>query len=292
MKSLKSLSILAAAFVSAFVFTMTACKPKCTDPTIDFNPATAAISKSPGEKINLDITVDCKDYNIKSIVVTKTSGGATSQVVSLTSIGAKNKTVSLVDSVPTNLGYSDIITYTVTAISDCKAGNSLEKTFKVTVTPSSTKLDPLFFEVKNSFSPYIYNRLASNTFAGSDNTAWDLQNRVAKYGANADTDKDICDSCILSNPYTPNVRWGSRNGSKFVKAAVGFDYANASAKSIVDAYNAGTPGNLIIYTANDVILVNIKNRNRYAAVTIRSIVEDGFPTTYEDYTFIMYKLAQ
>ena len=290
MKSFKSSIILGAAFLCAFVFMRSSCK-KCSDPAIVINPASATASKAPGDKINLDIIVTGTDANIKSIVVTKTLIGSTTTFISVTGIGSMNKTVTMVDSVPTDISYFDVITSKRTATSDCKSGNSKEETYTVTVNPSSTILDPLFFEVKNSFSPNIYSRFSTNSFNSSDNASWDLQKRVPHYAVDANADKDICDSCIVKDPYTANVRWGSRNGSKFVKANT-LNYDNATAKSIIDAYKAGVPSDLVTYTANDIIIVNIKNKNRFAVITIRSIVEDGFSTSYEDYTFFKYKLAQ
>ncbi len=73
--------------------------------------------------------------------------------------------------------------------------------------------------------------------------------------------------------------------------APGFDYTNASAKSIIDAYNAGTPGDLVTIAVNDMIIVNIKNQNKYAVVKIKQIVDDGGASN-EDYTYFSYKLAQ
>ncbi len=117
----------------------------------------------------------------------------------------------------------------------------------------------------------------------------DLLNKLPKFAADA-IDKDIRDSIVAANPFTGNTRWGSRNGSKFVKAP-GFDWANCSPKTIVAAYNAGTASDLISFVKGDIIIVNIKNSGKYAAVKIKDVVDDG-AVNNEDYTFFSYKLAQ
>ncbi len=291
MKFFKPLSILAVTFISAFVFTISSCGPKCSDPSIVFNPSSTTGTAAPGEKFKFDIIVTGTDVNIKSITVSKSSNGVTnSSFISVTSVGSKGKTVTVSDSVPSNVTYGSTITYEVTAISDCKAANSASKTYTLTVAPSSTPLDPLIYEVKNSQSPRVYSRFSSSA---GNNSAWDLQNRLPKFAIDANADKDIRDSLnsLTGNPFTSNARWGSRNGSKFVKAPSSFDYANASAKSIVDAYKAGVATDLITISANDNIIVNIKNQNKYAVVNIISLTDDG-AASYEDYTFFKYKLAQ
>jgi hypothetical protein len=277
MKPLKSISLLVVTLLSAFLFMMSSCGTKCSDPSIVFNPAETSILKAPGEEIAFDIIVTGTDENIKSITITKTIHGSTNPFLSLTNIGSKNKTISLIDSVPVNVIYGEAITYTVTAVSDCKAGNSTEKTLTVTSGP---------YLIGNSMRPRIYSRFSTDNL---NNTAWNLINYMQSTFTN-NADMDICDSCTQPNPFITSARWGSRNGSKFVKA-VGFDFNSATVKSISDAYNAGIASDLVTISVNDIIIVNIKNQNKYAAVKIRDVVEDGSATSFEDFTYFWYKMA-
>jgi hypothetical protein len=290
MKSAKFVILLSLLILPAMSLFFSSCG-KCTAPTITFNPSSGSASKTMGEKIMFDVTVTGKDNDIKEIVIKKTINGSTSTINTITNIGGKEKTVNVLDSVSSSSSYDDNITYTVTATSDCKKEKSAEEVFTVIVVPSSLRLDSMIYQVKSNQGPRLYSRLAGNTLSGLDNTAWDLQNRAEKYKTDASADKDICDSCITPDPFTANVRWGSRNGSKFVKAP-GFDYFNASAQSIINAYKAGTPVDLFTFSPNDCIIVNIKNQKKYAVIFIRSITEDGSSSSFEDYTLFKYKLAQ
>lgn len=291
MKSSKLLSILAATVISACVFMMSSCGSKCSDPAIVFNPSATTITKAPGEQITFDIVVTGTDNNIKSITVSKSSNGVTnSSFVSVTGIGSKGKTVTLVDSVPSSVSYGSTITYTVTAVSDCKDNNSVDKTFTVTVGPSSTPLDPLIYGYGNLQLPHIYSRWSINT---NNNSAWQFVLSPldgGRFAGQPDDQKDLRDSVISANPFTANARWGSRNGSKFVKAP-GFDYDNASALTIINAFKAGVASDLVTFAVNDCIIVNIKNQNKYAVVKIKGITDDGVGSN-EDYTWFWYKLAQ
>jgi len=292
MKSLKSLFILAIFAVSAFVLSSSKCKGNdCTAPSIVFDPSGTSITKAPGEKINLSIVVTGDADNIASIIVTKTSNGVTDPAfISVTGIGSKGKTVTLVDSVPESVTWGSVISYTVTATSDCKDAVSDSKTLTVTIGPSSTPLDFLIYGYENGQRPKVYSRYSVNP---SNNSAWQFvlsPNAGEKFAADPNIDKDARDSIVNNHPFTGNTRWGSRNGSKFVMAP-GFDWANASAKSIIDAYNKGTPSDLISFAAGDYFVVNIKNSNKYAVVKIRSVVDDGAASN-EDYTLFSYILAQ
>lgn len=287
MRSLKSLSILALFIIGAFVLTSSSCGSTCTAPTITFDPSGGTLSKAPGEKFTMNVVVTGDADNIKSIVVSKSSNGVTDPAfLSLTSVGEKGKTVVLTDSVPANTAIGSVITYTVTATSDCKDAAAETKTLTLTVGASTTKLDDLLYLVENSTAPRVYSRYSA---VGTNNSAWDLQGRIAKFAADANTTKDVRDSASAANPFAG--RWGSRNGSKFVKAPASFDFANASPKLILDAYSAGTPSDLITFVAGDFIIVNIKNSNTYAVVKIKSLVDDGAASN-EDYTYFSYKLAQ
>lgn len=287
MRSLKSLSILALFIIGAFVLTSSSCGSTCTAPTITFDPSGTTLSKAPGEKFTMNVVVTGDADNIKSIVISKSSNGVTDPAfLSLTSVGEKGKTVVLTDSIPANTSIGSVITYTVTATSDCKDGAAETKTLTLTVGASTTRLDDLLFLVENAVAPRVYSRYSSN---GANNSAWDLQNRLPKLAADANTSKDIRDSASAANPFAG--RWGSRNGSKFVKAPSTFDFANASPKLILDAYKAGTASDLITFVAGDFIIVNIKNSNTYSVVKIKSLADDGAASN-EDYTFFSYKLAQ
>ena len=295
MKPLKSLSILAVILISAFVITTSSCGGNCTAPSIVFDPSTAAVTLAPGEKFSLNIVVTGDATNIASIVVSKASNGVTDPAfLSLTGVASKGKTVALVDSVPNSVSYGSVITYTVTATSDCKDAAAETKTYTVTVGPSSKILDPLYNLVENSQAPRCYSRFSA---APQNNSAWQLIPTTLGNGARFATDpndqKDIRDSLnsTTGNPFTANARWGSRNGSKFVKAPSNFDFTNASAKSIIDAYKAGVPSDLITIASGDFIIINIKNANRYAVIRIKSITDDGAASN-EDYVFFSYKLAQ
>ncbi|MCX6188940.1 MAG: hypothetical protein NTW54_04960 [Bacteroidetes bacterium] len=294
MKSLKSLFILAVSIISAFVLTSSSCGSTCVAPEIVFNPSGTTLTKAPGEVVAFSIVVTGSADNIKSIKVSKSSNGVLqADFISIPSVGEKGKTVALVDTIPSSITYGSVITYTVTAVSDCKDATADTKTMTVTIGPSSTIIPD---SVGNNSFPRVYSRWSLSTL---NNSAYQLlpaldKNNVPldgrRFASQPNDEKDIRDTILIKDPFKANVRWGSRNGSKFVKL-VGFNWATASPQGIIAAYNSGTPTDIVTFTTGDLIVVNIKNKNTYALVKIKTIVDTGSADD-EDYTQFSYKLAQ
>lgn len=285
MKTIKSLSILALFIISSFVLTSSKCSGSdCAGPSVIMSPSATSITAAPGESFSVTIAVTGTDNKIKSVEITKSSNGVTGAFFSNTSVSSNGFNYTLTDTIPAGVSIGSVYTYTITAKSDCKDETATQLKLTVTVGASATVI---IDSVGNSTSPRVYSRYS---ISASNNSAWDLLNKLPKFAADANSDKDIRDSIVAANPFTGNTRWGSRNGSKFVKAP-GFDWANCSPKTIVAAYNAGTASDLISFVKGDIIIVNIKNSGKYAAVKIKDVVDDG-AVNNEDYTFFSYKLAQ
>lgn len=288
MKFFKSLSILAVSIISTIILTSSSCGGDCLASFITFDPAVTNIIVTPGQVYNFTINVRCNSDNIKSINVSKTLNGVSNPIfISIPNVGDQEKSILLSDSFPMASSYGSIITYTVTAISDCKDAVAETATMTVSIGPSDIPIDSNR-EIMNTMFPRVYSRFCSTV---NGNSSWDLQGKLPMQSSDDNTKKDIRDSIPSASPFNSStVRWGSRNGSKFVKAAATFDYALASPKTIIDAYDAGTPSDVINFNINDCILVNIKNKNTYAAVVIRDIVDST--SIDNDFTKFKYKLAQ
>ncbi len=266
---------------------MLSCNQNCIAPSLSFDPASENITETPGEVYSIKIIAEGGEENIKSIVIAKTINGTLDpNLISVSGNGAKKKIYTLTDSLRSNQGLGEVIIYTITAVADCKHGSAYtRKSFNIIAGPSNVKLSL----IGNSQAPRVYNRFTSSFI---NNPAWDLQNIKSKFAADANSEKDIVDSVnsATGNPFASNARWGSRNGSLFVKA-FGFDFTNASAKSIIDAYNAGIPGSLVSLALNDIIIVKIRNQNKFAVIRIKNISDDGAASN-EDFVFWEYKLTQ
>jgi hypothetical protein len=290
MKTINYIFLLVTIAVSGFVLSSSSCSKDCPAPSIVFSPSGSTATAAPGEKVNLKVSVTGTE-NIKSLEVTKTSNGVTQTIYTKDAIGGTGYSYDLVDSIPTSVSYGSTFIYKFTAKSDCKDNTASEMTWTVTVGPSSARIEDSVF---NTQAPRTYSRFG---VVPSNPSAWMLEYKTvgsvtgARFSADPNSEKDIRDSASQADPYTANVKWGSRNGSKF-KKVTGFNFGQASPKSIIDAWNAGgTAQDLISIAANDIIIVNIKNSNRYAVVQIRSVVDTG-PGDNEDYVFWGYKLAQ
>ncbi len=288
MKSLKSLFILAVCIISAFVLTSSSCGKVCTAPKITFDPSGGTMTKAPKEVVSLNIVVTGEVDNIKSITISKSSNGVNqADFISIPSVGEKGKTVALVDTVPASITYGSVITYTVTAISDCKDATPEMKTLTITIGPSSTIIPD---SVGNNQGPRLFSRYSVSSINCSAYKLVAPPLDGQRFSGQPNDEKDLRDSIITRDPFSSAARWGSRNGSKFVKA-VGFNWATASPQSIIAAYNAGVPSGLVSLAVGDLIIVNIKNQNTYALIKIKGFVDTGAGDD-EDCTIFAYKLAQ
>ena len=129
---------------------------------------------------------------------------------------------------------------------------------------------------------------------GKYHGAFDLSNGVSVASTGAAADKHLLDLSTLTNldangkvifPKT----WTSGNGTMFVKAAAGFDYANATDSSVIKAYKAGTAVAITpVLAKNDVIIANLKGTStKYAVILITDVVVTDADNN--DYIMFSYK---
>lgn len=274
----------------AFASTFTSCK-KCNAPIITLDPVAGTMNASPGQSFTFGSSIRCEDVNIKSITVSKKVNGVTNaNFMTFTNINTVGKTIVIIDSVDNNIAFGMTIEYTIKAVSDCKGAAFNAKTFIVTVTPSNIPIHFAFWYGNNQ-GPRVYSRFAAiNTNNSAIQFVASPQNS-ARTNSDPNDQKDVCDTVLAANQFTSTTaKWSSRNGTRFVLAPTTFDYANASAFSVIDGFSKGIPFYAISVAKNDIILVNIKNQNKYAVVRIKDIIDGATPD--DDYTFFEYKLAQ
>ncbi len=274
----------------AFTSTFTSCK-KCNAPIITLDPVAGTMNASPGQSFTFGSSIRCEDVNIKSITVSKKVNGVTNaNFMSFTNINTVGKTIVIIDSADKNIAFGMTIEYTIKAISDCKGAAFNAKTYIVNIVPSATPI-PFTHWYTNNQGPRIYSRFATTS---ANNSAMQFVLSplpCARGNSDPNDQKDICDTVLAANQFTAaTAKWSTRNGTRFVLATTTFDYANASAFSVIDAFSKGIPFYTISVAKNDIILVNIKNQNKYAVVRIKDIIDGATPD--DDYTFFEYKLAQ
>lgn len=277
-------------FSIVFASTFTSCQ-KCNAPIITLDPSSGTMNAAPGQKITFGSSIRCEEVNIKSVTVSKKVNGVTSpNFLSFTNINTVGKSLLIVDSVDKNIAFGMTIEYTIKAISDCKGAAFNAKTFIVNIVPSSDAIPSTHWYANNQ-GPRIYSRFAA---VSANNSAIQFvlsPAPCARTNADPNDQKDVCDTVLAANQFTSTTaKWSSRNGTRFVLAPSTFDYANASAFSVIDGFSKGIPFYTISVAKNDIILVNIKNQNKYAVVRIKDIIDGASPD--EDYTFFEYKLAQ
>lgn len=293
MKNLTHLhNMLAVLFTAIILFANLLCKKPCAEPSITFNTANAEM-KAHGDIISVDVTTTSPKSNVTNIVISRSINGTNNPTFfELNGLNVASKTVKIVDTIPLDLPFDSKIIYTVTAESDCKNAPTSTKTYTVTVGTSTKVLDKYFYMYENSVSPKLFNRFATGALSNTGIHLVLLPNKCDRFRYSPISEIDICDSLNnnTGNPFLSNARWGSKNGSKFVKAP-GFVWATASSASIVSAYKAGTPSDLVNVASNDYFIVNIRNANKYAVIRIRSMLDDG-ATSNEDYAVVSYIMAQ
>jgi hypothetical protein len=265
-------------------------RKKCQAPVLTSTMPGQSIIVYPGDSIASTITVAGDKVNIKTFEVTKTFNGST-QGVFQSQVNSKDYEYNFLDSIPDTMTIGSVIVYKFTATADCKTEPASEITLTVYIGPSSEKIED---SVSNSQAPKTYSRFDTIlTESGAWNIEYSMFHSLTgfRYSQDADAEKDIVDSTLIADPYGTNARWGSRNGSLFKKIP-GFDFTNASPKSIIDAWNSGGIANSIIsINKNDMIIINIRNKNRFAVINIRDIIDDG-PAHASDYVLWQYKTAQ
>ena len=121
---------------------------------------------------------------------------------------------------------------------------------------------------------------------GPNKGAYNLVSVNAVAEAEANTNKDLVDMAVLAGG---TVTWPktltSLNGTLFVKAASGFDYAAATDSTVIKAYAAGTGvATTATLVANDVILAKLRGGNTYAAVKVYA----GTETSADNKDFINF----
>lgn len=126
---------------------------------------------------------------------------------------------------------------------------------------------------------------------GPNKGAYDLVTGEALSSSVAATNKDLVDMGVVQ---AAGVVWPksltSGNGTLFVKAASGFDYAGAKDSSLVKAYAAGTAAATTSALADgDVILAKLRGGSRYAAIKILAVVETSGDN--RDYIRFGYRLT-
>jgi hypothetical protein len=293
MKNLTNLhNMLAVLFTAIILCTNLLCKKPCAEPTITFNTANAEM-KAHGDTINVDVTATSPKGKVTSIIVSRSINGVRNpNFISISSLNETTKTIKISDTIPLDLAFDSKIIYTVTVTGDCKENATAAKDYTITIGTSTKVLDKYFYLYENSTAPKIYNRFATGLYSNTGIHFVLLPQKCDRFRYSPISEIDVCDSLNnnTGNPFISNARWGSKNGSKFVKAP-GFNWATASSASIVNAYKAGTPSDLINIASNDYIVVNIKNSNRYAVIRVRSMMDDGIASS-EDNATVSFIMAQ
>lgn len=111
---------------------------------------------------------------------------------------------------------------------------------------------------------------------GPNRGAYNLVAGTQVAASDAATNKDIVDMAVVAGGV---VNWpktlNSLNGTMFVTAASGFDFAAATDSSLIKAYAAaGTPATATkVLEANDVILAKLRGGNTYAAIKVYAVNE-------------------
>jgi hypothetical protein len=122
--------------------------------------------------------------------------------------------------------------------------------------------------------------------------AYNLLGGVQVAEGTANDTKDIVDMAVLAGDV---VTWPktlySLNGTTFVTAASGFDYANAKDSTLIKAFAAGgTPTTVTKVLADgDVILAKVRGGTKLAAIKIYHVMETT--TDNKDYIHFGYRLT-
>ncbi len=143
-----------------------------------------------------------------------------------------------------------------------KDGQTRSVTIEVVIknaTPLSTEVNGAFFHIGGSLQG-AYDLIAGAPIAGS--------------GAGADPSKqDMKNTDQAGNVFTGS--WTAGNNTLFVKAASGFNYANATEEAAASAYANGTStANISNPVSGDFYIAKLRGGNDYAVIKIIAVDEN------------------
>lgn len=145
-------------------------------------------------------------------------------------------------------------------------------TFRVTDNNGLTAETVVRVEVRASGTP-MTNEVTGQFFhiAGTSSGSYDLvaAANVASTTANNGV-RDISNTDAAGNPFTGS--WDATNDTRFVKAAAGFDYDNATVEAAAAAYAAGAANAAVNGpVVGDIYIARLRGANNFAVIKVTAL---------------------
>ncbi len=142
----------------------------------------------------------------------------------------------------------------------------------------------------------VLTETSGHTFYSKNSTvfpeyAFDVENKVPAIGSVDSTFRDIEDNQPSPTANTLSRSWKSPAGGKFVRFP-GFDYANATDQSLINAFNSGVPSDqLNNITVGDIVLTRLGSLpdsiKIYAALKLVEVFDEPGTSDNDKYVFNM-----
>lgn len=259
--------------LAMFGILLFACKEETNKPLVLVTPSDINISAAVDDVVLFKVNVEADKTLARFTITSKPDNGFLVTELD-TIVGGNFLTIEYQYQVPTNVaGESVIFTFTATDM-DGRAGTNARRVIvdnDTSVVLTETSGHTMYSS--NSLNPDAYN----------------LEDNSPQFSTIGDsTDRDIQDATDTSS--TLSRIWISPAGGKLVKFQ-GFDFANATNVSVMNAYQAGTKLDLLSnLQINDIIITKLAGtiNEKYVAIKITDII-DAISTENDAYIFSIKK---
>jgi hypothetical protein len=240
-------------------------RDKDSVPHVTVTPTPLYIYGNIGDLVTFNITVD-SDKRLSKFYISQQPDNQVPVTVLDTAITAKGVSFSYYYRMPANMAGKSIIFEFRAEDEDGNVGKQVRRVF-VSTPPTITLVET------------TGHRMYSNLSANPD--AYNLESGVSEFSTSDSSLLDIQDNSGTDT--TLSKTWISPAGGKFVSAN-GFDYANATDATEINAYNGGVQNIQITnLTVGDIIITKMGSltTDKYAVIRITAVID--LPGKNNDY---------
>ena len=268
--------ILLTCFSLILIISIYSCRKENVNPVLILFPNELQIEVTSGQVISFKIEARSDNNELSRLTITSKRDNAFTTTAFDSLVSGKSLKYTYEMQVANSTGpYSLLLTFRITD----NDGNTSELLRVLNVTAGAVTL--------TETSGHTFYSKASGTHP---EYAFDLKNKIPVIGTIDSIFRDLQDNPQFANSDTLSRSWKSPANGRFVRFP-GYDYANATDQSLINAYNSGIPFDLINQiTVGEIILTKLGSQPDsipiYAVIKIME-VSDGPGADNDKYVFNM-----
>ena len=236
-------------------------KDKDTNPIVSVSPTPLYYYGNVGDLVTFKIDIS-SDVSLSKVTIIATVDNEVPNTVLDSAISSKGTTFNYYFKIPANLAGKSVVFDFKAESSTGKTGGTAKRLYVAALPVSQAII----------LTETVGHTMYSNTSIHQD--AYNLETNTSEFSLTADTaSRDIQDYSGANT--TLSKEWRSPAGGKFVLFN-GFDYANATDSSAINAYTTGVKYSVLYNVAiGDIIITKLGSvsTNKYAVIRITDIVD-------------------